>query len=235
MHRLGFEEKEIDSLIDFLKNNKSLKVESAFSHLVAAEDKNEDEFTLKQIETFKRITDKLQNELNITFLRHILNTSGIQRFSEYQMEMVRMGIGLYGIGIDENSPIRPVATLKTRILQIKELGEEETVGYNRKGKLNKASRIAAIPIGYADGLSRAFGNGNGYVMINSKKAPFVGNICMDVCMIDITDIENVNEGDMVTIFGTEPSISELAKKTNTIPYEILTSISKRVKRIYYQE
>jgi alanine racemase len=235
MHRLGFEEKEIDSLIDFLKNNKSLKVESAFSHLVAAEDKNEDEFTLKQIETFKRITDKLQNELNITFLRHILNTSGIQRFSEYQMEMVRMGIGLYGIGIDENSPIRPVATLKTRILQIKELGAEETVGYNRKGKLNKASRIAAIPIGYADGLSRAFGNGNGYVMINSKKAPFVGNICMDVCMIDITDIENVNEGDMVTIFGTEPSISELAKKTNTIPYEILTSISKRVKRIYYQE
>ena len=141
----------------------------------------------------------------------------------------------YGIGIDENSPIRPVATLKTRILQIKELGAEETVGYNRKGKLNKASRIAAIPIGYADGLSRAFGNGNGYVMINSKKAPFVGNICMDVCMIDITDIENVNEGDMVTIFGTEPSISELSKKTNTITYEILTSISKRVKRIYYQE
>lgn len=235
MHRLGFEEKEIDELIDFLSKNKSLKVESAFSHLVAAEDKNEDEFTLKQIETFKRITDKLQNSLNITFLRHILNTSGIQRFPEYQMDMVRMGIGLYGIGIDENSPIRPVATLKTRILQIKELEAEETVGYNRKGKLGKPSRIAAIPIGYADGLSRAFGNGNGYVMVNGKKAPFVGNICMDVCMIDITGIENVNEGDMVTVFGAEPSISELAQKTNTIPYEILTSISKRVKRIYYQE
>ena len=235
MHRLGFEEKEIDELIDFLSKNKSLKVESAFSHLVAAEDKNEDEFTLKQIETFKRITYKLQNSLNITFLRHILNTSGIQRFPEYQMDMVRMGIGLYGIGIDENSPIRPVATLKTRILQIKELEAEETVGYNRKGKLGKPSRIAAIPIGYADGLSRSFGNGNGYVLLNGKKAPFVGNICMDVCMIDITDIENVNEGDMVTVFGAEPSISELAQKTNTIPYEILTSISKRVKRIYYQE
>ncbi len=235
MHRLGFEPKDIDTLIEFLKNNQSLKVESAFSHLVASEDPEEDEFTLKQIEIFKNITDRLHKELNILFLRHILNTSGIQRFSKYQMDMVRMGIGLYGIGIDENSPIRPVATLKTRILQIKELESEETIGYNRKGKLNKTSRIAAIPIGYADGLSRAFGNGNGYVMVNGKKAPFIGNICMDVCMIDITGIENVNEGDMVTVFGTEPSISELAKKTNTIPYEILTSISKRVKRIYYQE
>ena len=235
MHRLGFEPKDIDALIEFLKNTQSLKVESAFSHLVASEDPEEDEFTLKQIEIFKNTTDRLHKELNISFLRHILNTSGIQRFSKYQMDMVRMGIGLYGIGIDENSPIRPVATLKTRILQIKELGATETIGYNRKGKLNKASRIAAIPIGYADGLSRAFGNGNGYVMVNGEKAPFIGNICMDVCMIDITGIENVNEGDMVTVFGTEPSISELAKKTNTIPYEILTSISKRVKRIYYQE
>ncbi len=235
MHRLGFEPKDVDTLIEFLENNQSLKVESAFSHLVASEDPAEDEFTLKQIKTFQEVTDKLQNSLNIKFLRHILNTSGVQRFPEYQMDMVRMGIGLYGIGIDKNSPIRPVATLKTRILQIKELTAEDTVGYNRKGKLNKPSRIAAIPIGYADGLSRAFGNGNGYVMINGKKAPFVGNICMDVCMIDITGIENVNEGDMVTVFGTEPNISELAEKTNTIPYEILTSVSKRVKRIYYQE
>ena len=235
MHRLGFEAKEIDELIEFLSKNKSLKVESAFSHLVASEDAAEDEFTLKQIKTFQEITDKLQNRLNIKFLRHILNTSGIQRFPEYQMDMVRMGIGLYGIGIDKNSPIRPVATLKTRILQIKELDETETVGYNRKGILNKKTRIAAIPIGYADGLSRAFGRGNGYVLVNNMKAPFVGNICMDVCMIDITDIPNVNEGDMVTVFGNEPSISCLAEKTNTIPYEILTSISKRVKRIYYQE
>lgn len=235
MHRLGFEPKDIAELLEFLKKHRSLKVVSAFSHLVASEDPAEDEFTLKQIKTFQAVTDKLQNSLNIKFLRHILNTSGVQRFPEYQMDMVRMGIGLYGIGIDKNSPIRPVATLKTRILQIKELTAEDTVGYNRKGKLNKPSRIAAIPIGYADGLSRAFGNGNGYVMINGKKAPFVGNICMDVCMIDITEIENVNEGDMVTVFGAEPNISELAEKTNTIAYEILTSISKRVKRIYYQE
>ena len=235
MHRLGFEPKEIDELIEFLKNNKSLKVESAFSHLVASEDPAEDEFTLKQINTFKAVTEELETKLNTKFLRHILNTSGVQRFPEHQMDMVRMGIGLYGIGIDKNSPIRPVATLKTRILQIKELTAEDTVGYNRRGRLNKNSTIAAIPIGYADGLSRAFGNGNGYVMVNGKKAPFVGNICMDVCMIDITDIENVNEGDMVTVFGTEPNVSELAAKTNTIPYEILTSISKRVKRIYYQE
>ncbi len=235
MHRLGFEEKDVNELIAFLKNNKSLRVESAFSHLVASEDKTEDEFTLKQINTFKAVTEEIETKLNIRFIKHILNTSGIQRFSEYQMDMVRMGIGLYGVGIDSNSPIRPVATLKTRILQIKELTEEDTVGYNRKGKLNKKSRIAAIPIGYADGLSRAFGNGNGYVMVNGQKAPFIGNICMDVCMIDITDIPNVYEGDMVTIFGTEPSICELAEKTNTIPYEILTSISKRVKRIYIQE
>ena len=235
MHRLGFEPKDIAELLEFLKKHRSLKVVSAFSHLVAAEDKNEDEFTLKQINTFKVVTEELETKLNTKFLRHILNTSGVQRFPEYQMDMVRMGIGLYGIGIDKNSPIRPVATLKTRILQIKELTAEDTVGYNRKGKLNKASRIAAIPIGYADGLSRAFGNGNGYVMINGRRAPFVGNICMDVCMIDITEIENVNEGDMVTVFGAEPNISELAEKTNTIAYEILTSISKRVKRIYYQE
>ena len=224
-----------NELIEFLKKHKSLKVVSAFSHLVAAEDKNEDEFTLKQINTFKAVTDELETKLNTKFLRHILNTSGVQRFSEYQMDMVRMGIGLYGIGIDKNSPIRPVATLKTRILQIKQLTAEDTVGYNRRGRLNKNSTIAAIPIGYADGLSRAFGNGNGYVMINGKRAPFVGNICMDVCMIDITDIPNVNEGDMVTVFGTEPTISQLAEKTNTIAYEILTSVSKRVKRIYYQE
>lgn len=235
MHRLGFEQKDIPLLVEFFKNNKSLKVESAFSHLAAAEDANEDNFTKNQIQTFQYITEELQNKLNIKFLRHILNTSGIQRLPEYQMDMVRMGIGLYGIGIDENSPIRPVATLKTRILQIKELDEDQTVGYNRKGKLNRKSKIAAIPIGYADGLSRAFGNGNGYVIVKGRKAPFVGNICMDVCMIDITDIPNVNEADMVTIFGVEPSISELARKTNTIPYEILTSISKRVKRIYYQE
>ena len=235
MHRLGFERKDIAELIRFLKTHKSLKVVSAFSHLVAAEDKNEDEFTLKQINTFKAVTEELETKLNTKFLRHILNTSGVQRFAEHQMDMVRMGIGLYGIGIDKNSPIRPVATLKTRILQIKQLTAEETVGYNRKGRLSKNTTIAAIPIGYADGLSRAFGNGNGYVMVNGKKAPFVGNICMDVCMIDITGIPNVNEGDMVTVFGAEPTISELAEKTNTIAYEILTSVSKRVKRIYYQE
>lgn len=235
MHRLGFESKDINELIDFLKKNKSLKVESVFSHLVASEDDNEDAFTKKQINLLQEFTEKLKSGIKYKFLCHILNTSGIQRFPEYQMDMVRMGIGLYGIGINENSPIRPVATLKTRILQIKELDKNETVGYNRKGKISRNSRIAAIPIGYADGLSRAFGNGNGYVMVNGIKSKFIGNICMDVCMIDVTDIPNVNEGDMVTIFGNEPSITALAKKTNTIPYEILTSVSKRVKRIYYQE
>lgn len=235
MHRLGFEKKDLPLLISILKHTNVIKVASAFSHLAAAEDPAMDAFTKNQIDLFEDCTSTLQKALPYSFLRHILNTSGIQRFPLHQYEMVRMGIGLYGVGIDDASPIQNVATLKTVILQIKELKQGETIGYNRKGVLLRDSKVAAIPIGYADGLDRAFGGGNGFALVRGQKAPFLGNICMDVCMIDVTDIEDVSENDTVTIFGDELTISLLAEKTNTIPYEILTGVSARVKRVYYQE
>lgn len=235
MHRLGFEKADMPALVSLLQHNQLVKVCSVFSHLAASEDPSMDAFTLQQINLFSECTQTLQQALPYTFIRHILNTSGIQRFAQYQFDMVRMGIGLYGVGINEQSPIQNVATLKTVILQIKELAKGETIGYNRKGILTRNSKVAAIPIGYADGLSRAFGGGNGYALVRGQKAPFLGNICMDVCMIDVTDIPDVSENDPVTIFGSDLTISELAQKTNTIPYEILTGVSLRVKRVYFQE
>ncbi len=235
MHRLGFEQKDLPALIALLKQTSVVTVASAFSHLAAAEDPAMDAFTLQQIATFETCTKALQETLPYPFLRHILNTSGIQRFPMHQYDMVRMGIGLYGVGIDEASPIQHVATLKTVILQTKELPQGETVGYNRKGVLARNSKVAAIPIGYADGLDRAFGGGKGFALVRGQKAPFLGNICMDVCMIDVTDIDDVAVGDTVVIFGEELTINHLAQTTNTIPYEILTRVSARVKRIYYQE
>lgn len=235
MHRLGFMEEDMPELTAILKKVPNVKAVSAFSHLAAAEDPQEDEFTANQIARFTRATDYLKKNLNPELIRHILNTSGVQRLGQYQFEMVRLGIGLYGVGLNEQSDIQNVATLKTIILQIKELKAGETVGYNRRGVLTRDSRIAAIPIGYADGLSRAFGRGKGYVLVGGKRAPFIGNICMDVCMIDITGIDGVQEGDEVIIFNDELTISELAAKTDTIPYEILTNVSKRVKRVYVWE
>lgn len=235
MHRLGFEKQDLPQLINLFKHTNVVKVASAFSHLAAAEDPEMDAFTKSQIDLFEACTSTLQSALPYPFLRHILNTSGIQRFPLHQYDMVRMGIGLYGVGIDSQSPIQNVATLKTVILQIKELKQGETIGYNRKGVLLRDSKVAAIPIGYADGLDRAFGAGNGYALVRGQKAPFLGNICMDVCMIDVTDIEDVSENDTVTIFGDDLTISDLAQKTKTIPYEILTGVSARVKRVYYQE
>lgn len=235
MHRLGFMEEDMKELTEIIKATNAVKAVSAFSHLAAAEDPQEDEFTSNQIARFTRATDYLKKNLNPELIRHILNTSGVQRLGQYQFEMVRLGIGLYGVGLNEQSDIQNVATLKTIILQIKELKAGETVGYNRRGVLTRDSRIAAIPIGYADGLSRAFGRGKGYVLVGGKRAPFIGNICMDVCMIDITGINGVQEGDEVIIFNDELTISELAAKTDTIPYEILTNVSKRVKRVYVWE
>lgn len=232
MHRLGFVPEETGMLAAGLKARPTVKVASVFSHLAAADDPTADEFTKQQLEIFDKTTKELRQHLGYGFIRHILNTAGIWRFPEYQMDMVRMGIGLYGVGLTPENDIRNIATLKTIILQIKHVRQDETVGYNRKGVLSRDSRIAAIPIGYADGLDRAFGNRKGYVLVHGQKAPFIGNICMDVCMIDITDIPGVQEGDEVIIFGDKLSISELAEKTGTIPYEILTKVSKRVKRVY---
>jgi alanine racemase len=177
----------------------------------------------------------LQGAFTHKILRHICNSAGTERFSDAQYDMVRLGIGLYGISpIGEDTTLRPISTLKTIILQIHDVPAEETVGYSRKGTLTRNSRIAALPIGYADGLNRRLGNGRGYCMINGKRAPYIGNICMDVCMVDVTDIE-CNEGDRVEIFGNNLPVNTIAEWLDTIPYEVLTSVSNRIKRVYYSD
>ncbi len=234
MHRLGFEPGEIPQLIHRLKNQNAVIPRSVFSHFVGSDSPQFDAFTRRQIETFEKASLELQAAFSHKILRHICNTAGIERFPGAQFDMVRLGIGLYGINPIDSSIINNVSTLKTTILQIREVPEEETVGYSRKGHLSRISRIAAIPIGYADGLNRHLGCGNAYCLVNGRKAPYVGNICMDVCMIDVTDID-CREGDQVEIFGDNLPITVLSDVLDTIPYEVLTSISTRVKRIYYQD
>ena len=236
MHRLGFEVNVIDILIENLKKNKYLKVQSIFSHLASSDDPAQDNFTKYQIKLFKKISNKIKSEFNENILLHIANSSAISRFPEAHFDMVRLGIGLYGISNsnEEQIKLQNVSTLKTSISQIKKIKKGETIGYNRKGVAAKDTTIAIIPIGYADGLSRILSNGKGKVMIKGKTAPIIGNICMDMCMIDISKI-NAVEGDEVIIFGTDYSINNIAEQSQTIPYEILTGISRRVKRIYFQE
>ncbi|MDO4779840.1 MAG: alanine racemase C-terminal domain-containing protein, partial [Bacteroides sp.] len=207
---------------------------SVFSHLVGSDQADFDAFTLQQIDTFTTVANKMQDAFPHKILKHICNTAGIKRFPQAQMDMVRLGIGLYGIDPESNKIINNVSTLKTTIMQIHHIEKEQTVGYSRMGKLERTSVIAAIPIGYADGLDRRLGRGNAYCLVNGKKANYVGNICMDVCMIDVTDIE-CNVGDQVVIFGDDLPVTILSDKLETIPYEILTSISSRVKRVYYQD
>ncbi len=236
MHRLGFEENDIEKLIELLKNNTKLKIASVFSHLAAADDKTHDNFTLSQIDKFDRLSNKIINNFNYLILRHILNSAGIHRFPQAQYDMVRLGIGLYGVHYNEQEQfkLQNVSKLKSCISQIKEIPANTSIGYNRSFIAKDNMKIAVIPIGYADGLSRTLSNGKGKVLIKGKFAPIVGNICMDMCMVDITNI-NCNEGDEVIIFGEDYPIIEFAKTLGTIPYEVLTSISRRVKRIYYQE
>ncbi|WP_313806677.1 bifunctional UDP-N-acetylmuramoyl-tripeptide:D-alanyl-D-alanine ligase/alanine racemase [Flavobacterium sp.] len=236
MHRLGFEEKDLDGLISLLKNNNLVEVKSIFSHLSSSDVPEFRDFTLEQIQKFDRWSSQLMSELNIQPIRHILNTSGIYHFAEHQFDMVRLGIGLYGVGNDaeEMQQLENVGTLKTIILQIKEIPTGDSVGYSRKFKAEKPTRTATIPIGYADGIPRSWGNEKGYVLVNHQKARIVGNICMDMLMIDVTDI-NCQEGDTVIVFGKSPRVTELANVVGTIPYEILTSISHRVKRVFYKE
>lgn len=236
MHRLGFLPEEIDSLIIRLSGNKAIYVQSVFSHLAASEDPQEDDFTRHQINQFETMAEKFKKQLRHNILRHILNSAGISRFPEAQFEMVRLGISLYGVPTveDEKGKLENVSTLKSTISQIKKIRQGETIGYNRTAKAEKEMTIAIIPIGYADGLNRKLSNGNGRVYINGIAAPVVGNVCMDMCMIDITGIET-REGTDVIIFGKEHPISELASAIGTIPYEVLTSISRRVKRVYYHE
>jgi Alr-MurF fusion protein len=234
MHRLGFMEQEIDRLVEVLKGMESIKVQSIFSHLAGADDEGFDPFTQQQIKVFEKGSTKIMQAMPYKVLRHILNSAGIERFPQSQYDMVRLGIGLYGISALNQFNVRNISTLKTVILQIKNIPISETVGYSRKFLAKQETRIGILPIGYADGLHRCVGNGVGRFMVNGHYVPVIGNICMDMCMIDLTGIE-ASEGDEVIIFGDNCPVSDLAKKMNTIPYEVLTSISPRVKRIYYQE
>ena len=234
MHRLGFDINDIPLLIDRLRQQNAVIPRSIFSHFVGSDSDDFDRFSAMQYERFKKAADMLQEAFPHHILRHICNSAGIEHFPERQLDMCRLGLGLYGISSRDNHIIHNVATLKTTILQIRNVPKEDTVGYSRRGVLQRDSRIAAIPIGYADGLDRHLGRGRGYCLVNGKPAPYVGNICMDVAMIDVTDIP-CQEGDSVEIFGDNLPPTTLAEWLDTIPYEILTSVSNRVKRIYYQD
>jgi len=234
MHRLGFMEHEIDSLINLLKNQEDLQVKSIFSHLAGSDEEQFDEFTQSQIDRFEAMSNRILEAAPYKIMRHILNSAGIERFPHSQYDMVRLGIGLYGISALDSKYVKQVSTLKTVILQIKQIETNETVGYSRRFRASKTTTIGIIPIGYADGLHRILGNGVGKVMVNNTLVPIIGSICMDMSMIDITDI-NAQEGDEVIIFGDSYPITEIASQMNTIPYEVLTSVSQRVKRVYYQE
>lgn len=234
MHRLGFLPNQLPELITAMRAQKGLKVKSVFSHLSASESWGFDDFTHKQIDALKDAAQVIEQALTYPIYKHILNSAGIERFPDAQWDMVRLGIGLYGVSASGLNGLKNVCTLKTTILQIKDISRSETVGYGRKEALNRDARIATIRIGYADGLDRKFGNRVGRVLINGRQAPIVGNVCMDLCMVDVTDIE-AKEGDSVTIFGENLSVIDLAESIQTIPYEILTSVSRRVKRVYIKE
>ncbi len=234
MNRLGFEPQHWDELCEILSHNPQLKVRSIFSHLAASESTVHDAFTHQQVERFEKGYKKLTQCLGYAPYRHILNSAGILRFPQYQMEMVRLGIGLYGVG-EADEQIRPVMQLKATVSQIKSPAPGETVGYGRHGKLTPGTRIATISVGYADGLSRRAGNGRFSVAIRGEPAPIVGNVCMDMCMVDVTHIAKVEEGDEVVVFGEQPRVETLAQALETIPYEVFTNISPRVKRVYVRE
>ena len=236
MHRLGFEEENIEALISILKDHKSVKVKSVLSHMATSDSMDNRDFALYQIQLFEKLSSKIISELNITPIRHLLNTSGISNFPEAQLDMVRLGIGLYGVSNDpqEQRFLENVGTLKSIISQIRVINEGESVGYGRRFIAQKEATIATIPIGYADGISRHWGNGVGFVTINGQKATIVGSICMDMLMADVSQID-CHEGDEVILFGKNPTVNFIAEKLGTISYEILTSISQRVKRVFYRE
>ncbi|MBQ8099027.1 MAG: bifunctional UDP-N-acetylmuramoyl-tripeptide:D-alanyl-D-alanine ligase/alanine racemase [Bacteroidaceae bacterium] len=234
MHRLGFHPVEdVPRLIRYLKGQSALVVRSVFSHFVGS-DGDFNAFTEQQFRVFNEASQKIAAAFPYPILRHICNTAGIERFPQYHLDMVRLGLGLYGIDPHSNRMLRNVSTLRTTILQIHDVPAGDSVGYSRKEYLKRDSRIAALPIGYADGLDRHLGNGKGYCLVNGRKAHYVGNICMDVCMIDVTEID-CEEGDEAIIFGDELPVTVLSDLLGTIPYEILTSVSERVKRIYFQD
>lgn len=239
MHRLGFMESELDPLLQGLKGNTLVHVQSVFSHLVASEDEQHDAFTQEQIGRFTRLSDRIISTLDYPVLRHLSNTSGISRWPEAAFDMVRLGIGLYGIDPvhaagGDKSPLQTVTSLKTSISQIKDIPAGDTIGYGREGRMPEGGKTATVKIGYADGYSRKLGNGAGKMLLHGREVKTIGKICMDMCMIDITGIDAA-EGDEVIVFNDKIRVEDLAKQMGTIAYEVLTGISQRVKRIYYYE
>ncbi len=236
MHRLGFEAHDIPALLERLRGYTNVSIRSVFSHLAASDAPAHDAFTHRQAAAFSAMYDAIQRGLGYRPLRHIVNTGGISRFPEYHFDMVRLGIGLYGIDPgDIQQRLQVVNTLKATISQIKQLSAGETVGYNRNGPVTRPSRIATISIGYADGLLRLAGNGRYSVLVHGQRAPTIGNVCMDMTMVDVSAIPDAREGDEVIVFGENPPVQELAACQQTIPYEVFTNISERVKRVYWQE
>lgn len=236
MHRLGFEAHELDDALSVILQNKQLEVASVFSHLAGSDSTDHNGFSAKQAFAFKHMSESISKALNYHPIRHLLNSPGISHFPDFQFDMVRLGIGLYGVDATEKqqSFLRNISTLKTVVSQVKSIKAGDTVGYSRKGVAESNMKIATIAIGYADGFDRSFSNGNGYVLIKGQQAQVFGNVCMDMTMVDVTNIP-VEAGDEVIVFGNELSIIEMAKRINTIPYEILTNVSERVKRIFYSE
>ena len=232
MHRLGFMSDELPELMDFMKECRNVKIKSVYSHLAAADDPDCDDFTLGQIRLFRENADKLTAALGYKPLYHILNSAGIERFPEYQFDMVRLGIGIYGVSALPGNQLSTVASFKCKVLQIKTLKPGDgTIGYGRHGKIaDGGTVIATIPVGYADGLDRHLSCGKGRFLVNGHRVPTIGNICMDMTMLDVTGLD-VKVGDTVTIFGEAPTITELAEILGTIPYEILTSVPRRIERI----
>ena len=233
LNRLGFVEDDLDYILNTLDNSPSVKVKSIFSHLAASEDLDESAFTLKQIEAFKNISERILSELSYKPWLHLCNTSGILNYPQAHFDMVRSGIGLYGFGNskEENKHLKPISTLKSIISQIHTIKKGDSVGYNRGYISDFKQRTATIPIGHADGIGRQYGKGRGYVVINGQKAPIIGNVCMDMIMINVTDIE-CQEGDEVVFFDETHTAEALAEKTNTISYELITAISPHVKRVF---
>lgn len=233
MNRSGLDAEEMPALLHFFATPRRVMLRSVFSHLAGSDEAVHDEYTLLQIQHFRQMTDELQKHFDYPVLRHILNSAGIERFGQYVFDMVRLGIGLHGISA-VGAPLQPVSSFKTYVAAIRQVKAGQTVGYGRKGLLERNSRIAVIPVGYADGLNRHLSRGIGQVMVRGKRLPIVGNICMDACMIDVTDCD-AQVGDEVEIFGKHIPVTEISDKLNTIPYEVLTGVSRRVKRVYFKE
>lgn len=235
MHRLGFDpQKDMQTLISRLKHQNAIIPRSVFSHFVGSDSDDFDSFSAQQFALFDEGSKLLQAAFTHKIIRHMDNSAGIEHFPERQLDMCRLGLGLYGINPRTNQVIHQVSTLRTTILQKREVKAGDTVGYSRKGTIAHDSVIAAIPIGYADGLNRRLGNRHGYCLVNGQRAPYVGNICMDVALIDATGID-CKEGDRVEIFGEHLPVTVLSDILETIPYEVLTSVSNRVKRVYYHD